>query len=452
MNTFVDSHATVNFNEKLFMPFNEKLNSMCLTKPIDNNLDFQISKYTTRPKISSLGVYSSRIFELLKLDESSDADIRIFDSLTLDDNNTLYLLHFLGYRSDLYHIRGIIFQIDTLTNDVKMICRSHPYTEEYILPNLSPELELDNDTETTVALDGSIVRLFNVEYGKTKNWFISTHRKINAFCSKWSNTTFGDMFREIWFKSVITKIDESTPEEHFMATQLVLVELLYKYFDRFLDPNRCYVFLISHPENKLVCQVREPKFVLTSVYVREQSGSLIKDNNKIPILCFGPDIYPLRWFNVNTYTQLSEHLNSVNWKDAAGILISNPNYSLKLVSEKYREMKQIRGNQPHVSYRYIQLKLRDESKAMILRDLYQENISLFDLIDIKLLKLSKVIYDLYIRRYRNKEYLTIPQEEYSLLKRIYENYQIDKNIRWNIDNQIKQYNIKRVNTMLQRIK
>ena len=115
------------------------------------------------------------------------------DLVDEDYKNNLQLYHYNKCTNDsLQHIkesRGVVKSNDTL------VSKSFGYIDEYTVDgeNVSELLEnnkkiLDNirsfhQSKIYKMYEGTVVRMF---FWKHK-WFLSTHKKLNAFDSKWGN-------------------------------------------------------------------------------------------------------------------------------------------------------------------------------------------------------------------------------------------------------------------------
>ncbi len=80
-----------------------------------------------------------------------------------------------------------------------MILQGFPYSNEQIITEKSTEEEIsflykNNDWTITEAIEGTLIRIF---YFNDK-WIITTHRKLDAFKSKWgSEKSFGDILKKL---------------------------------------------------------------------------------------------------------------------------------------------------------------------------------------------------------------------------------------------------------------
>src|SRR3989344_6298936 len=88
----------------------------------------------------------------------------------------------------LKQCRGVVF------NDKTLVMKAFPYTVDYNHTELSLIEETMVDFSKFSFFDsyeGTLLRVFNFN----GTWFLSTHRKLNAFRSKWSSKeSYGTLF------------------------------------------------------------------------------------------------------------------------------------------------------------------------------------------------------------------------------------------------------------------
>jgi hypothetical protein len=114
-----------------------------------------------------------------------------------DYMNSLQLLHYKTCDNEslqyLKECRGVV------KSDNKIVSKSFGYIDELTVDTDNSEIlkrvHSFNQTKIYPMYEGTVIRMF---YWKHK-WYLSTHKKLNAFDSKWGNSdckTFGQMFIE----------------------------------------------------------------------------------------------------------------------------------------------------------------------------------------------------------------------------------------------------------------
>ncbi len=393
---------------------------------IDSNpVNFSLAKrFHTKRKISDFPeTISTQLYLLLNItaEEAEKGDVRIFDECAED---RLILVHYLVPLPAVYHIRGII--IDLGADDIpKIICSGFPYTEE-----LSPDdekamrLEITSRTTVTKAYEGTILRMFK---GRVSGkWYISTHHKINGRQSRWSGPLFGQMFDDIWGDK--------------------------KYSD-LLEENSCYIFLVFHHENRLVCSVSESKIYLVGRFCSTENGQMVC--TPVPKLCLlqnHPNVFVQDPLEISSTEELITITKSLDWKKYNGILVttSNENGTIlscyKLVPDNYTKNRIIRGNEPNLQLRYLQLKIANKTDTI--RDLFPEKVELFDKIEQNYNSLSEYLSKAYEYRYKQGNYLRLPQEEYYVLETTRRHYDPSITLQENIRAILSISNPRQLNAMI----
>lgn len=167
--------------------------------------------------------------------------------------------------------------------------------------------------------DGVMIGAFYDTY--SSRWRIHTRSTLDAGCRYYSQTkTFAQMF------------EEACPQA---------------YADGW-DKALCYTFVLQHPENRIVCQVRTP----TAIPVQS-----LKITLDAPMF-------------ERTFTSLVAPLSIATWEDARkytharvsgplnhqGIMIRDTHGNRwKLRSTEYNRVRHLRGNSPRLDFHYLNL-------------------------------------------------------------------------------------------------
>nr|QBK86291.1 MAG: RNA ligase with polynucleotide kinase domain [Marseillevirus LCMAC102] len=355
-------------------------------------------RFYTKRKISDFPeTISTRLYLLLNITakEAEKGDVRIFDECTED---RLILVHYIVPMSAVYHIRGIIIDLG-VDDRPKIICSGFPYTKE-LSPNDEKALQIKITPRTIVtnAYEGTILRMFK---GRVSGkWYLSTHHKINGRQSRWSGPLFGKMFDDIWGDK--------------------------KYSD-FLEEHSCYIFLVFHHENRLVCSVSESKIYLVGRFCSTDDGQMVY--TPVPKLCLlqhHPNVFVQNPLEISSTEELITMTKSLDCKEYTGILVttSNENETIlscyKLVPDEYTKNRIIRGNEPNLQLRYLQLKITNKTETI--RNLFPEKLELFDNIEKNITILPEYLSKTYEYRYKQGNYLRLPQEEFYVLETIRHHY------------------------------
>jgi hypothetical protein len=334
-------------------------------------------------------------FNRSTIDKLGDS-VRLTDS---DEQANLQLFCYLNCGPDdseeLHKCRGVVF------SGQQIVMKAFPYTielsqkdKEPIRENIEP---IFSQCSFYDAHEGALVRMFNSD----GIWYTCTHRKLNAFRSKWaSRESFGVSFQkglesEIEFNSALR---ESLPTEGESAIERLQTTL---------DPTKQYMFLIrNNSDNRIVCAPPErPTIYHVGTFV---NGELVMSENiNVP--------YPTK-HNFDNINHMYEYVNKVCSQQLQGIIIFAPeNKQYKILTNEYQDLFQIRGNEPSIKFRYLQVRM-DRIMSEKLLYLYPDSQPIFEDYENTIYEISKQIYSAYVSRYIKKQYIIRPKEEFAVMK------------------------------------
>lgn len=326
--------------------------------------------------------------------------VEILKELSETDKDTdLKILNYMGQEKDKYSkFRGII--VDT---ESKMVCPSFGHLEEKKLD----DVEDIEHWRFFPSYEGTLVRLY---YHKG-SWRLSTHKKLSAFKSRWaSRHSFGDIF----IKNIRDIYNINLPEDK-----------VFEWLTNQLDRETIYFFLLRcNLQNRIICNVeidKKERCILMAIY----KSNIFTLNTENLVL----DIDILNEFSKmkEIRTDLRKKLDSINPFEYQGLIgFSNQEIKvIKILSDKYKEWMEVRGNNPNLRFRYLELRTQPD-KLEKLYYLYPIYSQMFDDIDEILNKISRDICKKYIYRYIKKRYITVPNEEYNVMKQCHRWYLEDK--------------------------
>jgi hypothetical protein len=226
------------------------------------------------------------------------------------------------------------------------------------------------DMNIEYSYEGTIIRIFYY-----KQWYISTHRKLDSGKSKWgSNESFKFLF-------------EKGLKESYNITLQDLINKLNL---------RCqYTFMIMANENtRFVCV---PNHYPRKVY-------FVASND--PELRLNIDLLPKPEETFETLDSIFDHVEDMTYPfTRQGVLLVHQNGSqYRVVNAEYAQLFQVRNNEQSIPYRYLQLKSQDDQKSIdLLKKLFPQYINTFESYDAYVQKLAVIIYDEYsLRKQRSK--------------------------------------------------
>lgn len=290
---------------------------------------------------------------------------------------------------------------------------SSVYTHEYVMGvhdnDIDKLLSCDmfKDMKMYNSYEGTMIRVFN----HSNKWYVSTHRKLNAYKSKWScEYSFGELFEQnieymynnndTFYKKLKDKDGDSIIERFF----------------NLLNVNKVYMFLLfSNHENRIVCNYDEPYLFHTQTVAKyipspDSISSYYDDDLGIP----KPE--PL---SIKNREDFFTHIENVDINKHQGIIMFNTlGEQYKVLKNRYKKLYDVRGNQASVKFRYIELR-NDEEKRDMLYQLYPEFKDVFKEYENIFIEIAKYIYNSYVSRFIKKRIVTVPKEEYKIVREIH---------------------------------
>jgi len=335
--------------------------------------------------------------------------------------------------------RGIVFKGDEL------VLKAFSFTPEYTSDNFDMLDERFPDVSNFTIFDsyeGSLIRIFYCD-----KWYVSTHRRLDAFTSKWSSKqSFGYHFKSALehefstnpiFKNRILNSKES-PE----------ASILDKFIST-LDTKNQYMFLLQNNiDNRIVCNA--PQY--PRVYHVGTFDGISNELNMNEIVDLP---YPRRhaFKNMNDIFDYVE--NVANPMELQGLIMFTGKEEIKFVSRNYAYLSSLRNNEASVKFRYLQIRMEDAEKREDFIKLYPEHLKTFDLYENILYKIAIDITDAYISRYIHKNFTAVPQDEFSILKICHQWHKLDrKNNRISFNkvmNVLNEQSYSKLNKMIRRV-
>ena len=346
-------------------------------------------KTFTRASIDDLG---NRVIMTDK-DDATGLELFCYVKCSVDDDN---LIH---------QCRGVVF------HEENVVMRAFPYTVE-LAHTEKTQIEEKIDTIFNKCIfydsyEGALIRMFNFD----GRWFTSTHRKLNAFRSKWaSKESFGTTFKRAIESEVEANstLRESLPDNG---------EGILERFQTILDPSKQYMFLVlNNDENRIVCSApNRPSVYHVGTFVN--SELVMNENINIP--------YPKK-HEFTSIDELIDHVDKVNINNLQGVIIFAPNNKqYKVVNKEYLNLFNVRGNEPSVKYRYLQVRMVENMVNNLYR-LYPTMTHLFEDYENVLYSIAQNIYNSYVDRFIKKKWVTVAAEEFNVIRACHSFHEQDR--------------------------
>jgi hypothetical protein len=311
-----------------------------------------------------------------------------------DDDGVLQIY---SYRSCTPHssdrlkaCRGLVFRDrDVIHNQNNQpLFRSIGYTPEYIVDDVQMHNQVEQDGSFLTfypATEGTLLRVFYLE--DNKKWYISTHRKLNAYQSRWgSSESFGKIF------------------EKALTTLNMTVDGLLESLDR----QHVYLFFLSTtPENRMVSMAPEkPTVTHTATLLNGHEFSLTHPS---PI----PHPVPIPFTSVG---EMVHYVHSMSIVTHQGVIAFYPDgRHFKVMNGQYQLYSQARGNHANVMFRYLQIRNQPMFEKMF-REMYPERLNEFISYENAIYRIAKMIHASYLSRFVEKKETIVSQEEYRFIR------------------------------------
>lgn len=301
---------------------------------------------------------------------------------------------------ELKKLRGVVQDVET----GKELFETFPYTDEYecrdasLLDRLEEE-DVTKDWDVFYSVEGSLIRVF----WHMDRWHISTNKKLNAFKSRWScRKSFGDMFRD--------GLVSMTGNENVLET------ILEK-----LDKSLVYLFLVRYNhENRIVCQAeKDQKDAVLFVGSWNDAEKRLDRSWKLENV-----VLPVSTrLDELTRSGLAEVVDGIDYKKYQGLILfhKHSNKQIKIYSSRYHELYKVRGNNPNIRFRYLEIR-NDPVLKQKFFELYPLYTDVFLEYENILYQVAKLVRFYYIQRYIKNKYVTLPKEEYILMKKCHDWY------------------------------
>ena len=299
-------------------------------------------------------------------------------------------------------LRGLVVN----ETEESIVFRGFPYCQDVNVSDSEKVNNLEIDfaqVKCFKAYEGALIRVFNYN----NKWYVSTHRKLDAYRSKWSSPdSFGKMFDDALqynyhnnsiFKNIIVSMKtENTEKDETVTT----------HFLNSLNKNNTYLFLVLNSSyNRLVCKApANPSVYHVGTFINKTDLTFDYDIN-LPV----PEL-----LKFTCMSELIEYVNNVDPYNSQGVIIFDGNHTqYKIMNSSYVELFDLRNNEPSIKYRYLQLRKTDKKDKFI--DLYSDMQKVFEGVELSLKKVASRIYKMYVDKFILKIFVFAPKDEYYVM-------------------------------------
>lgn len=331
------------------------------------------------------------------LDEDDDSDSELLfeikkNHITMTDQDGTFQVYCAKAQGTDFdcRIRGYIFRGD------KLVYRGFPFTEE-MTTNEKPRLaSLDLTTlNMSWSYEGSIVKFLYLD----DRWYVTTHRKLDAFKSTWgSKTSFGHLFVQALATYGYANLTE---------------------FERVLDPKIRYHFLlINNEENRVVvrCQLQKEKIYLV----------LTTDEKDVPVHDVTVDSIPVNpTVKFETMDELVAAVENIDPFEKQGIFLFSDDYrrQYRILNTLYHDYASIRNNSQCLIFCYA-VNRNDPEKRSKFHLIYPEAKDVADWYEKRLDVIAKELFVVYKQRYIRHQYVHQSRERHGILTSLDHHYRL----------------------------
>lgn len=327
----------------------------------------------------------SLVPKVKKVDSNDQLDLFCYTSCSNNDDETIQ------------SCRGLVFHKDQL------VLKAFPYTPDYTIedldvlekkyPNIQDYLFFDS-------YEGTLLRVFYHD-----KWYISTHRRLDAFKSRWaSKYSFGELFeqalnyRKEMSSDYYSFLYASSEEETKSSTLDVFLSKLEK--------DKQYMFLLqNNRENRIVCNAPEyPKIFHVGTFQNGKVDTCTDINIQYP-----PEVKFQSWNDLKIYVE------NVNHKSFQGVIMYNGVEQVKILNSTYKKLFDLRGNDMSIKNRYLYIRMNSEQKKTYM-ELYPDYKNYFNEYEKAIHEIGIQIFNAYINRFIHKQHVVLFPEEYHVLK------------------------------------
>ena len=246
------------------------------------------------------------------------------------------ILNYTGdKKSEYVQYRGCI-----IDNNNNLICPSFGHTEELLIDS---NFEIPNPEKWKwfYSIEGTLLRLFYYD----GQWYLTTHKKLSAFKSRWScKYSFGDIFlkyidenyeKELkeYFEKEALNLNKNENESESdnesdntlenegrqRAESFDLYKRQFDWFTSNLDKNTCYYFLLRcNSQNRIICNINHLKKNEKCIFVayrKNDNFHLISKNTDLSddeFKVFSKFDKIEQLINLNSIESIKETVNSID--------------------------------------------------------------------------------------------------------------------------------------------
>lgn len=266
------------------------------------------------------------------------------------DNSNYYILKYdkemIIDNNEIKNYRSVIFKIFTDGN--KLLCYSLPKSinfQQFI--NNNQDINNDNIIITEI-IEGTMINLFYDNY--ENKWQLSSKGSVGCDYFFYRNGYDKKMKKEdqLTFKQMVLKCLRTDSLD-------IITNLLPKDY--------CYNFVLQHPDNHIVLNIKEPQLYLTSVWRIMDKKTVYIPQTEFMHSEWAKSLYDLIYFpkiydKKDNYDEMNNSYINENCQLIVGLMYMNIETGdrCSIIHSNYKKMKELRGNNPNLQYQYLCLR------------------------------------------------------------------------------------------------
>ena len=323
-----------------------------------------------------------------KVDSDEQLDLFCYTACSNEEDPVIQSCRGLIFHQDQLVLKAFSYTPDYTTEDIDQLKQTYPEFEKYSFFD---------------SYEGTLIRIFHHQ-----KWYVSTHRRLDAFKSKWAaKASFGELFEQAlnYHKEISSEFYTFLYPEGNTSSEVENSSTLQTFLSK-LDPQKQYMFLLqNNRENRIVCDAPEyPTVYHVGTFV---NGELETESNV--------SIHNPPQVSFSNWDELKEYVEKVNYKHFQGIIVYNGAEQIKILNSNYKKLYALRGNEASIKNRYLYLRGDSDLRKEFI-GLYPEYEIDFDTYEKALHEIGIQIFNAYMNRFIHKQHVVLYPEEYNVLK------------------------------------
>jgi len=253
---------------------------------------------------------------------------------------------------------------------------------------------LPTDLITNYSIETFVDGILIGTYWNGTTWKIHTRSMLGANCRYYSQRTFRDLFEQTIPASFYDKLDKTV----------------------------CYSWILQHPENRIVCEVRSPRIFLVGAYRIQTDGTIISLNHS--------DLDSLKEYlpkqhSFPTWDAMRARLLEWNERykhNTQGFVVREVSTGTrwKLRTESYNKIRLLRDNTPRLDYIWL-TQWKAKTFSAYLR-IYPEETRQAEVILNRWKTITNELFQLYTAKFKARSAPEVPPKFRSILQAMHQHY------------------------------